>query len=93
MAQTVIENPVLNSPFEEPLRHFKFSDEGITNEVVEARRISAYFIPIPRPRKRGAQLSLETVINYFGDEVLKILNIEGTSTKRTANQPAPKTEL
>jgi hypothetical protein len=32
--QVVIENPFLNSPFEEPQRHFRFSDEGITNEVV-----------------------------------------------------------
>ena len=38
MKQVVIENPMLNSPFEEPGRHFKFSDEGITDEVVEARR-------------------------------------------------------
>jgi len=57
MAQVVIENPILNSPFEEPRRHFRFSDDGITNEVVESRRCSSYFVPIPRPRKRGAQLS------------------------------------
>ncbi len=25
----VIENPILNSPFIEPARHFRFSDEGI----------------------------------------------------------------
>jgi type III restriction enzyme len=30
MNQTVIENPIINSPFEEPSRHFKFDDEGIT---------------------------------------------------------------
>lgn len=47
----VIENPIINSPFEEPVRHFRFTDEGITNEVVEQRRVSAYFIPIPRARK------------------------------------------
>ena len=46
MKQVVIENPVLNSPFEVPQRHFKFDDEGITNEIVESRRSSAYFIPI-----------------------------------------------
>ncbi len=53
MKQVVIENPILNSPFLEPNRHFKFTDEGITNEVVEARRISSYFVPIAQPRKRG----------------------------------------
>ncbi len=61
MKQVVIENPILNSPFEKPERHFKFSDEGITDEIVEARRISSYFIPIPQPRKKNPkQLSFET---------------------------------
>ena len=32
MAGALIENPILNSPFQEPDRHFKFTDEGITNE-------------------------------------------------------------
>ncbi len=31
MPQVVIENPVLNSPFEEPKRHFKFTEDGITD--------------------------------------------------------------
>ena len=52
MRETVIENPVLNSPFEEPTRHFKFTDEGITNEIVDKRRVSAYFSPVAPPKKR-----------------------------------------
>jgi type III restriction enzyme len=51
--QVIIENPVINSPYEEPKRHFRFSDEGITNEIVESRRKSAYFIPVPRSRKKS----------------------------------------
>ena len=34
MGQVVIENPVINSPFSEPTRHFRFDDEGITDEIV-----------------------------------------------------------
>ena len=49
----MIENPILNSPFREPARHFRFDDDGITNEIVEGRRRSAYFIPIPQPKKKG----------------------------------------
>lgn len=60
MAQVVIENPILNSPYEEPQRHFRFSDEGITNDIVEARRVSSYFIPIPAPKKKGKQLAFDT---------------------------------
>ncbi|MBI4264881.1 MAG: DEAD/DEAH box helicase family protein [Acidobacteria bacterium] len=60
MPQVLIENPILNSPFEEPRRHFKFDDEGITNEVIEQRRASSYFIPIAQPKKKGKQLQFET---------------------------------
>jgi type III restriction enzyme len=34
MCQVVIENPVVNSLFEEPQRHFKFDDGGITVERI-----------------------------------------------------------
>ena len=60
MNQVIIENPILNSPFAEPPRHFKFTDDGITNEVVEGRRVSSYFIPIARPKKKGQQLQFDT---------------------------------
>ncbi len=60
MREAVIENPVINSAFTEPRRHFKFDDDGITSEIVEARRPSAYFIPVAQPKKRGAQLQLGT---------------------------------
>ena len=60
MKQVVIENPIINSPFREPTRHFRFSDEGITNEIAKERRVSSYFVPVPQPRKRGKQLLLGT---------------------------------
>jgi hypothetical protein len=60
MADALIENPILNSPFVEPDRHFKFTDEGITNEIVDGRRSSSYFIPIARPKKKGKQLAFDT---------------------------------
>jgi type III restriction enzyme len=58
MKQVIIENPVINSPFEEPQRHYRFTDDGITDEVVESRRVSAYFVPIPPPKKKGKQIAL-----------------------------------
>ena len=60
MSQVVIENPVINSPFDEPTRHFRFSDEGITDEIVDGRRVSSYFVPIARPKKKGRQLTFDT---------------------------------
>ncbi len=75
MKQVVIENPILNSPFREPSRHFKFTDEGITNEVVEERRISSYFVPIAQPRKKSKlQLSFDTEWTQDRIEENKFIN-------------------
>ncbi len=60
VADVMIANPILNSPFVEPSRHFQFTDDGITNEVIEARRVSSYFVPIPREKKRGQQMAFDT---------------------------------
>ena len=31
--RVVIENPIINSPFEEPAWHFRFGEDGITDEM------------------------------------------------------------
>ena len=60
--QVVIANPIINSPFDEPERHFRFDDEGITDEIVGQRRASSYFVPIAQPKKKGKlkQLAFDT---------------------------------
>src|SRR5262245_37036135 len=51
----VIENPILNSPFEEPTRHFRFdANDQITNTIDTGRRGSSYFLPIAAPKKKAA---------------------------------------
>ena len=50
----IIPNPVINSPFDEPTRYFYFSEDGITDKIVESRRLSSYFIPVPQPRERNS---------------------------------------
>ncbi len=74
MKQVVIENPVINSPFEEPKRHFRFTEEGITSEQVDSRRVSSYFVPIARPKKKGKQLSFETEWTEDRIEENKLVN-------------------
>ena len=59
MVDRIIENPIINSPYRAPEQYFKFDDEGITNQRVPGRRPSQYFIPVPRPRKRGQQIELD----------------------------------
>ncbi len=60
MPPVVIDNPVINTPFAEPAQHFRFTDEGISNEIQPGRRSSSYFIPIARPKKKGGQLAFDT---------------------------------
>ncbi|MDR4469658.1 MAG: DEAD/DEAH box helicase family protein [Nitrospira sp.] len=75
MSQVVIENPIINSPFDEPSRHFRFTDEGITNEQVEGRRTSSYFVPIAKPKKKGAkQLQFDTEWTQDRIEENKLVN-------------------
>ena len=75
MTQVIIENPVLNSPFGEPTRHFRFDDEGITDDIVDERRISSYFVPIAQPRKKGnKQLQFDTEWTKDRIEENKVVN-------------------
>lgn len=65
MPRVTIENPVINSPFEEPKRHFKFNARGITEEIAEGRRRSEYFMPFPKPKKRSGEAQTAEVQMQF----------------------------
>jgi len=67
--QVVIENPIINSPFDEPQRHFHFDDEGITNIIVDKRRESCYFVPIAQPRKKAGAKQLEFDTEWTQDRI------------------------
>ena len=69
MPQVIIENPILNSPYAEPTRHFHFTDQGITSDMDEGRRVSSYFVPIPRAKRKNRKQMA------YGDEVLKVYQV------------------
>lgn len=52
----IFENPILNSSFTEPSRHFIFDELGITNRTVGTRRTNSYYMPIARTNKKSSQL-------------------------------------
>jgi type III restriction enzyme len=55
MPPVTIENPILNSPYREPTRHFRFdANDQITNTIDVGRRGSSYFLPIAAPKKKAA---------------------------------------
>lgn len=63
MADVVIDNPILNSPFREPSRHFKFDDAGITDEVEEKRRRTTSPAPARVAATHSASAALRPVIS------------------------------
>lgn len=75
MPPTVIENPILNSPYREPTRHFQFDEDGITNTIVDERRHSTYFIPIPKPKKKVAAEQMTLPGNWTSERMQENDNI------------------
>jgi type III restriction enzyme len=62
MPQIVIDNPILNSPYCEPTRHFRFDINNEITSIIDAgRRGSSYFLPIASPKKRGAPGLFDTI--------------------------------
>ncbi len=86
----LIDNPVINSPFEEPRRHFRFAENGITDEIVPGRRRSTYFVPIAKPKLKGAQKqgALDLNIQHRAEENQLINDLrERVSRWRQAGRP------
>lgn len=46
-----IENPILNSPYEQPDRYYEVGPNGPTGEIRDGRRPSESFIPIASRRR------------------------------------------
>ena len=54
------ENPILNSPYEYPSRHWELDGAGQpTARVVESRRTATFVAPVPPPRRGSAQMALD----------------------------------
>jgi len=66
LGKVTIEQPVINSPFEEPERHYLFTDDGISDKIMRGRRVSSYFVPIAKPRSQGTQ---QTFDDWTGDRI------------------------
>lgn len=71
-ARTTIPDPILNTPFEPPRRHWRTDDDGnLYPEVVEGRRPSRYLVPVRAPKKKGgAQLALSGIVEKPASSLL-----------------------
>jgi len=63
--------PILNSPYAAPTRHWELDDKGQpTQRIVESRRASRFISPIPKPRRAPNEqgtLALDEIENLADD--------------------------
>ena len=55
MENRFLDQPILNSPYGYPAKHWEFDDEGQpTQQIIENRRSAEFTTPIPKSRRRRA---------------------------------------
>jgi len=64
-----MKNPIINSPYNEPICHFKADERGISDEILEFRRPSNFYIPVPRARIKERQLEMYLAEGAYGSEL------------------------
>ena len=64
-----MKSPIINSPYTEPTRHFKPDERGISDEILEFRRPSSFYMPVPRACKRDRQLELNLAEGAYSEEL------------------------
>ena len=75
------ESPILNSPYEYPARHWELGPDGQpTNRVEGNRRKSAYYTPVPRPKKKKSATQQSELL---------LADAEGVSTAGDEYDPTP----
>ncbi len=63
MDNQFFERPVLNSPYDYPLRHWELDEQGQpTQRIIESRRRAEFITPIPRPRKRNGKAEQQPIV-------------------------------
>lgn len=81
MTNRFFEHPILNSPYEYPVRHWELDRQGqSTQQIIDTRRAAEYITPIPKPRKRKASKDQQQMIFDEG---------KGLSTRAQEYDPTP----
>jgi type III restriction enzyme len=81
MTNEFFEKPILNSPYEYPMRHWELDKQGQpTQTIIENRRRVEFITPIPKPRKHKAAAKQSEIVFDEG---------EGLSTSEQQYDPTP----
>ena len=79
MNNRFFDQPILNSPYEYPKRHWELDPSGQpTQEIIETRRRAEFITPIPKPRKRKGEAAQQQMVFDEG---------KGLSTRKQQYDP------
>ena len=81
MTQNFFERPILNSPYQYPGCHWELVDGRPTNKIVEKRRSSDFYSPVPQSRKRTRRAK--------GQDTLLFTDEKGLSSAEQEYNPTP----
>lgn len=63
MTNPFFDQPILNSPYVYPARHWELDDQGQpTQQIIESRRHAEFITPIPKPRKRKGSAAQQQIV-------------------------------
>jgi len=63
MNNPFFDHPILNSPYDYPLRHWELDKDGQpTQKVIETRRRAEFITPIPKPKKRRSSSEQQQIV-------------------------------
>src|SRR5439155_22071448 len=80
MSNPFFEHPILNSPYERPLRHWELDEQGQpTQRIIETRRRAEFITPIPKPKKQKGGSQRRIIFNEG----------KGLSTEQQQYDPTP----
>jgi type III restriction enzyme len=81
MSQTFFQQPILNSPYAYPARHWELDADGQpTGQIADRRRRAEFITAVPKPKKRKAKSEQEALVFDEG---------AGISTAGQAYDPTP----
>ena len=84
MPPVVIENSILDSPFGEPRRRFRF-DDAVTADVLPGRLPTRYFVPIAAPKRNSKQRTHDSLL-----ETKRLLEADEFNSIRAGVTSSPR---
>ena len=80
MTERLFEQPILNSPYECPSRHWELDEHGQpTQRIVDERRRAELITPIPKPKKQKGKWDTQaSLLTCAGDGTDRRRSMEPT---------------